>query len=185
MADTPTAEPASIRAGDTLAWRRTLPDYPAGDGWELSYRLIGPAARIDIVASADGDDHLVQVPAVTTAAYPPGDYTWLAYVTRSADRYTIGQGATRVLPDLAAAAGPQDGRSAAQKALDDLRAAMVQWLATSGHVQDYTIAGRSMRFASAAEIQQRIALAEREVARESAALGLAAAAGPRRIAVRF
>jgi hypothetical protein len=43
-----------------------------------------------------------------------------------------------------------------------------------------------MKFASAADIQQRIALAEREVARETAAANLAAGiSAGRRVLVRF
>ncbi|MGZ7215790.1 hypothetical protein ACXWOG_11370, partial [Streptococcus pyogenes] len=72
-------------------WMRLLPDYPASDGWQLSYRLINAHARIDIVASADGDAHRVVIPAATSAAYAAGEYTMVGQVTRSTDRHTIGQ----------------------------------------------------------------------------------------------
>lgn len=182
----PTTEPASLQAGDTLRWQRSLPDYPASDGWVLSYRLINAAARIDIVAAADGDTHSVLVPATTSASYAAGDYTWTAHVTRATERYTVGRGALRVLPDLAAATTNADGRTPAQRALADLRTALLGWLSSQGHVAEYEIAGRRMRFASAAEIQTRIAIAEREVSREAAALGLAGSAQTaRRVLVRY
>ena len=99
MPTIPTTEPAYLQAGDTIHWQRTLPDYPAGDGWVLAYRFINQAARIDVVSVADGDVHQVSISAAATGAYAAGDYTWTAFVTRGADRYTIGQGRTTIRPD--------------------------------------------------------------------------------------
>lgn len=183
MAQTPTTEPTSLQAGDTIRWQRLLPDYPASEGWELSYRLINAATRIDIVATADGDAHQVTISAATSAAYAAGSYTATAQVTRSTDRHTVWQGGITIKPDWAAATTGADARTPAQRALDDLRAALLRWLSTSGHVQEYEIAGRRMRFATAQEIQQRIGIAEREVAREqTAASGKPVA---RRVLVRY
>lgn len=179
-----TTEPALLQAGDTLRWRITLPDFPASDGWTLAYRLINAAATISIVAVADGDAHLVEVPAATSAAYPPGAYTGNRTVTRGTDRFTLAPWSPRVLPDLATALAT-DARGPAQRALDDLRAALLKWLASSGQVQEYEIAGRKMRFASMDEINKRITLAQREAAAEAAAAGLSSAAGRRRVLVRF
>ena len=182
----PTTEPAFIQAGDTTTWQKTLADYPASAGWVLAYRLINSAGVIDITAAASGDDHLVTIPAATTADYAAGAYTWVATVTLATERYTLGRGTVTVQPDLAAQPAGFDARSTAQKALDDLRAALLRWLSTSGHVQEYEIAGRRMRFTTAADIQARIGLAEREVAREKAALRIASGLAPaNRIYVRF
>lgn len=183
MAQTPTFEPASIQAGDSITWQRTLPEHPASDGWQLSYRLINAGARIDIVAAADGDAHLVTIAAAISAAYAPGTYTWLAAATRTTERATVGQGTVTIKPDWAASAGGADARSPAVRALDDLRAALLKWLATSGQVQEYEIAGRRMRFATATEIRERIRMAEGEVNREALTFGGQPPA--RRIAVRF
>ena len=49
--------------------------------------------------------------------------------------------------------------------MDDLRAALATWIASNGQVQEYSVAGRTMKYASAADIQARIQLLEREVAR--------------------
>jgi hypothetical protein len=187
MAQTiPTIEPASVVAGDSIAWRITLPDYPASAGWVLSYVLINAAGKISITSAADGDDHLVSIAAATSAAYASGDYTWQSAVTLGADRYTLSRGSIKIRPNLAAQAAGFEARSTARKALDDLRAALVTWLASNGQVQEYEIAGRKMKYASAADIQSRIAIVEREVAREDAADKLAAGLNPaRRILVRF
>lgn len=182
----PTTEPAILQAGDTIKWRKALPDYPASAGWSLAYRLINAAARIDITAAAEGDDHLVTVAAATSAAWAAGAYTWTAFVTNGSDRYTLGSGTITIRPDLAAMQAGFDARSTARKALDDLRTALAAWLSSNGHIQEYDIAGRRVKFASADDLRARIALAEREVAREDAAERLAAGipAG-RRVLVRF
>jgi len=182
--DIATAEPALLQAGDTLRWRITLPDYPASDGWALAYRLINATATITIAAVADGDVHAVEIQAATSAAYPPGQYTGNRTITRGSDRFTLAPWTVRVLPDLATAIAT-DARGPAQRALDDLRAALLKWLSTNGHVQEYEIAGRKMRFASINEINKRIALAQREAAAEAAAAGLATNAARRRVLVRF
>lgn len=187
MAQTiPTTEPAFVQAGDTVAWTRDLSDYPAS-AWTLKYRLINAAGKIDITATADGDAHRVSVAAATTAAWAAGDYTWQAYVEGgSSERYTVGAGRVTVKPDLAAEAAGYEARSTARKALDDLRAALATWISSNGQVQEYSIAGRTMKYASAADIRARIQLLEREVAREEVAEKLAAGLDPgRRLLVRF
>lgn len=186
MPTIPTTEPAYLQAGDTIQWQRMLPEYPAGDGWALAYRLINATTRLDVVASADGDAHLVTISAATSAAYAAGEYTWTAFVTRAGERFTVGQGRVAIRPDLAAQAAGFDARSEAQRALDDLRSALLKWLSTSGHVQEYEIAGRRMRFASADDIRARLAIAQREVANETAAQRIAAGQSTgRRVLVRF
>ena len=180
----PTSEPQALQAGDTLRWRISLPDFPASDGWALAYRLVNGAGSIAITATPDGDAHTVLVDATTSAAWPAGSYTAVRTVTRAGERHTLAPITLTVRPDYASATSA-DARTPARRALDDLRAALAQWLATSGAVQDYQIAGRSMRFATVDEIQKRITLAERQVAAEAAALGERAPSTPRRVLVRF
>lgn len=186
MADIPSTEPLYIQAGDTVAWTRAIADYPAG-AWTLKYRLINAAAKIDITAAADGDTHSVTVAAATTATWAAGDYTWQAYVEGgSSERYTVASGRVTIKPDLAAKAAAFEARSTARKALDDTRAALATWIASNGQVQEYQIAGRVMKYSSVADIQGRIQLLEREVAREEAAEKLAAGLQPpRRVLVRY
>ena len=184
MATTPTIEPTSLQAGDSVTWRRQLPDYPATDGWQLSYRLINAQARIDIVATADGADYLVVIPAATSALYAPGEYTMVAQVTRSTDRHTIGQQAITIKPDWAAAATGQDTRSTTRKALEAVQA----YLADSNNIKaaEYEIAGRQLRRYSLSEVwahRDRLAF---EVSKEDAAARLAAGLpSNRRVFVRF
>ena len=175
MAQTePTTEPALVTAGDTLVWRRSLADYPAS-AWTLKYRLINAGAKYDITAAASGDEHRVSVSAATSAAWTAGDYTWTAWVEGgSSERYTVGSGKLTVKPNLAAvSAAGFDTRSQAQQALDGLKAALTTYVSSRGHVAEYTIAGRMMKFRSASEIEEQIRFWERELAKEEQAERLA------------
>lgn len=168
-------EPESFTAGDTLSWTRSLADYPASASWVLHYRLINAAAKYDINASASGDDHLVSVSAATTAAFAAGTYTWQAYVTKGAERYTVGTGTVIILRDLAAEAAGFDNRTPARKALDALNAGL-QSFGSNAHVQSYVIEGREMRYRTFADFmaaRDRLALeVRREDDAQRAAAGL-------------
>jgi hypothetical protein len=182
------APPARLRAGDSIGWYAEVPAYPSGHGWSLSYRLIGAAGIIDLTATAEGPvGWRASVDATDSAAWAPGDYDWLALVSRDGERYSMGGGGVvTVLPDLAAATTAQDTRTTAARALADLRAALAIWLATDGHVTEYEIAGRRIAFADAGELRARISLLEAEVAREAQAARLADGLEPRRrLLVRF
>ena len=179
-------EPVIIQAGDTIAWRKHLPNYPASAGWSLTYTFVGQTGKFQIAATPDGSDYAVTVPATTSATWQPGKYRWVATVTRAGERYTVDSGLAVVKPDLTAAPVGTDPRTPAQRTLDDLKAALQKWLSTSGHVREYEINGRRMVFASAADIEARIKIAQRMVAEEQAAERLAAGLNTRRrIMVRF
>ena len=182
----PSTEPAVVTVGDTLAWTKSLADYPASAGWVLKYRLINAAGKIDILATASGSDHAVNVAAATSASYAAGTYSYQCYVEKGLERYTVGTGQIVIKPNLAAQIAGFDARGTWAKALDDLRAALATWVANSGHVQEYEIAGRRMRFASSEDIRKRIAIAEKEAAREAQLDKLAAGQSlGRQVYVRF
>lgn len=136
---TATKEPSIIIAGDTLKWKISLPDYKASDGWVLAYALRG-AAQINITAGADGADHLVQVAAATTAAYTPGNYKWIATVTKAGERYTVAEGYFLVQADLATATSYSDRMLALQTHIDAING----FLAKSHKYSSYAIGGRSL-----------------------------------------
>ncbi len=186
MALIPDTEPAAVTAGDTLTWQKSLPDYPASQGWALSYVLLNAAGKISISSSASGDDHLVNVSAAASAAYAPGSYAWTSFASKSGQRFTVGSGRITIAPDLASAT-TYDGRSNARKALEALESAYIDYLSNGqGHVAEYEIAGRRMKFRNAAEIWQQIEKLKREVAAEDRAARLAAGLpARRRVLVRF
>jgi len=118
----PTAVPATLRAGDTVTWRRSLSYFPASDGWVLTYVLVKSGSQITITASADGADHVVEVPLATTAAWSPGTYTWQERATKAGKTYTNAVGVLQILASFAAATGGLDARTHAQKTLEALEA---------------------------------------------------------------
>lgn len=135
--------PSSVTAGDTLQWRIALIDYLASAGWTLHYRLITALNIYDIPSVADGDDHLVTVPAATSSSYVPAEYRWQTYVSNGIDRHTISNGQIRILPDLAAQSSGYDTRSHARKMLAVIEA----WLETRDPgVAEYQISGRVMKY---------------------------------------
>lgn len=180
----PTTEPTSLTAGDTVAWLKTLDDYPASAGWILAYTLINSTTKITITASASGDDHAVSVAASTSAGYAAGTYAWVAAVTKGSERYTVGSGTVVVNPNLAAAS-TYDTRSAARKALDAADLALATYGAKA-YLQAYEIAGRSQRFQDPGAFMAWRNKLKAEVRNEEAAAAIAAGRRPRnQILARF
>lgn len=180
-----TIEPAAITAGDTVTWSRSLAEYPATASWVLRYALRSDTQSIDIVASASGADHLVNVLPATTRAWVPGSYAWGAYATKGADRFEVGRGVMLIRADLAAV-GPVDARTQAARAVDDLRAALATFKATSGRVRRYRIADREVEFESLGDLLKLLQYWTRELQAEQAAAGVAAGLPAKtKIQVRF
>ena len=182
---TATTEPSRITAGDTLTWLKSLPDFPATAGWVLGYTLINQAGKHTITATASGADHLVSVPAATSAPWPAGLYTWVSSVSKGADRYTLDTGNLTVAPDLAAAVSGFDTRSSARKALEAVNTAMETY-GNKAYLQGYEINGRKQQFHNPGEFMKFRSLLLMEVAREDSAARLSAGLAPlNQIRVRF
>ena len=132
--------PKSIRAGDTLKFTDSVTEYPAGDGWVLSYNLSNKDGFFSIASTASGDKHNFNIPHTSTQNYKTGSFKYAAKVTDGTDVYTISDGTIEVLPDISN--GAADHRHHVQKVLDALEA-MFEGKAT--HDQSYyTIGGRSL-----------------------------------------
>jgi hypothetical protein len=177
-------EPTRVTAGDTVAWSKSLPDYPASAGWVLAYTLINSASKITFSSTASGDEHAISVAAATTAAWAAGAYTWVATVTKAAERYTVGQGSITIAPNLAAAT-TYDTRSSARKTLDAVNTAMESYGAKA-YMQAFEIAGRKQQFHTPGDFLAFRSRLMAEVAREDNAARLAAGLAPRnQVHVRF
>lgn len=115
-------EPLEVAAGDTIQWKRSLPDYSAADGWVLKYALRGPAI-IDITGTADGSDHLIGVDSANSSSWAAGDYVVQGFVEKGTERFTVYSGRVKITPDLAAlSSGTYDGRSHARRVIDAIEA---------------------------------------------------------------
>ena len=143
----PSKEPEAFRAGDTVEWTKSFSDYPANDGWVLTYALRGKTI-INITATASGADHSVNLTAAQTASYNPGDYRWESYLTKSSlsKRHTVADGLITILVNLAGiSTGFYDGRSHVKKVLDSIEA-VIEKRATqedlSTSIDGQTVVGR-------------------------------------------
>lgn len=188
--DSSASPPATLRAGDSAEWVVSLPDYPAGAGWELYYRLLwrtGPA--VTIAAAADGDDHAVALTGAQTASWQAGPATLVWWVVRGEGeaevKVTLDGRLVEILPDLTTAA-THDPRTLNQRALADAQAALAAHMASGrAHVEEYEIAGRRQRFRSVDELRALVEYYQREVATERAHALAAAGVAPGRILTRF
>jgi len=146
-------EPLELTAGDTLHFFKTLGDYKPSDGWALLYSLRGvPASAANWTSTTSGDSHEVTVTAAATSIYLPGIYTIHGYAVKAStgERHRIYRGTLTVMPDLQAAGGDEDFRTAARIAFDNI------WLTIQGRatddILDSSIAGTTIRRLSAQEL---------------------------------
>ena len=184
MATIPTSVPATVRAGDTVDWTISAPDYPASAGWVMSWRLINAAGKIDIDSTAFGDNHAVSVAASTTAGWSAGVYDWVQKAIKGTERRTVAVGTTEVLPDLAAQSSGFDTRTTAKKLLAAVESALLSRASRTD--LEYEIAGRRLKSMSHGELLAARDKLQREVASEDKAARVAAGlpAG-NRVLVRF
>lgn len=180
-----TNEPTTFRAGDSVAWSRSLPEYLPADGWVLKYRLLyASGAAVAITSSASGAEHAVSLTSANTASWAAGSATLVAYVEKGTDRVTLESQQVTILPDLTTAAN-FDSRTQNQKALADLEAALAAYCkAGQGHVGEYEIAGRRMKFRDSNQIVDLINHYKRAVAKERAALAAINGGAPGRVLYR-
>jgi len=186
-------------AGDTLDETVVIPDYPATDGWTLKYffvpRFTTPVqAAIVLTATSSGSDYLLQASPSTTAIWVPGIYSWRRRVEKAGAAQTLDKngnggdwsGEFVLEPDPSTLAQGYDGRTQAAKAVDDLKAAMATFQATSGRVKRYAIGGREMEFETSSEILIMLNRWQIELTREERALSIAKGLGdPNRVYTRF
>lgn len=183
----PTTEPLEITAGDFIAWKRDDlgTDYPTA-AYALTYsaRLDGAGATvINLTANESGNDYLIEVASATSAAWTVGWYTWQAYITRSSDaaRIAIGTGRFELVANRAAAT--TDPRSHARKMLT-LIEALLEGRAVSD-VDQYEIAGRSLKKMNIRELQHWRNNYRAELATEDRKIALAAGRSVQSLGVRL
>lgn len=137
-----TALPDSFPAGTTITYRKSLSDYPAGDGWTFTLYLAG-ANVTSILGVADGNDFVVTIAATVTsgASFEAGLYEWIERVSLSGAVYEIDSGVVSILPDLSTAAAGER-QSWIERSIVVLRAHIEGRMTAA--MQSYMIAGRSV-----------------------------------------
>lgn len=167
-----TTAPSSLRAGDSMSWQTSLPHHTSASGWSLHHRIVWRYTGIDPVNFTGTDtgagQYTTTLNSADTASYTAGPATLITWVQNDTQRQTIGQQALDILPDLTTATS-NDTRSLNRKALDDARAALAAYSASSqAKTESYTINDRSMKFRAVTEIIDLINYYERQVAAETA-----------------
>ena len=198
-----------IVAGDTLSQDIAAPTDADGEAyeastWTLTYRLIprlSTSSVIEITATADGDDYTLAAGAASTATWTAGWYSVSAYVTSGAETYTVEPAFSQVeiLANPRTQVAGFDGRSQAEKALDDALAALADAQAraanvgtsgsASGALVEYMIGERRFKYATADEAVTSMIKAvnfwKTEVGRERNARAMQnGLASPRQVYVR-
>jgi hypothetical protein len=153
MAVTPSSfEPQKLTAGDTVSFVKALADFPAGDGWALTYEVSGPNGQYEFNSAASGNSHLCTVAAATTAGWLPGEYELSGFAVNAttAERVQIYQAQLHVLPNTAAGAAAQ--QTHAQKMITLIEGVM---LGKAGHdILESDIEGTCIKRLSPAELWQ-------------------------------
>lgn len=163
--EVPSSEPAELHAGTTVAWTKSLPDYPATT-YTLTYYFINGSDRLVITASASGTDHAVSVAASATANWKPGRYQWTSYAVNGSTKYRAESGYVEILRDMQAA-HPADVKTHARKVLEAIEA-VLERRATKDQ-ESYAIAGRTLSRTPLADLMALRDKYRVELAREEAA----------------
>lgn len=169
MADSlPSSIPASLAAGDTWRWRVARAAYLASDGWALTTYLRGKGV-LNVPGVPDDDAFVFTVAAAgegSSAAVPPGSYTWVEKAAKDGDVFTVCSGLVTVTPNLATATAGQL-QTHAEKALALVEAALEGRIVSDA--ESYTILGRSISKTPIAELRKLRAQYRAEVLRERGA----------------
>jgi hypothetical protein len=158
-----------FKQGDSGVWN----DQPFVDkngtgydssGYTLKYVLAGPiAAPVTLTAVANGSGWQTTLSTTVSAALTPGTYSWQAQVFATGVRLTLDEGELTVEPDLAAVGANYDGRTQAEIALAQAKAAFATFSQSGGRVRSYTIGHRSMTFDNLADVQAQVTFWKKEV----------------------
>lgn len=169
------AIPRQFRQGDSAVWMdvpfmdRNATEYDS-TGYTLKYVLAGPiAAPVVLTAAANGLGWKTTLNSTTSAGLNPGTYSWTAYafLIATGDRLTVDDGELTVDIDLLSAGGNYDGRSLAQIALAQAKAAFSQFSVSGGAVKMYRIGSREMVFNELSQIQTQVNFWKVEVEKEA------------------
>lgn len=138
--DIPANEPSELVLGTTLQFTKSLPEFPAGEGWTLAYTITNAANAYSVATTASGDDFAVSVAPATTAGWAAGDYQMTAIASKDGAKFRAATAFISLKPDPTSAG---DFRSHAKKVLDSVNA-VIAGRATQDQEQ-LQIANRSLK----------------------------------------
>ena len=152
----PTVEPEVVMAGTDWHWTMELPDYPASEGWTLTYYFRGPSI-LNIVATRVGTTNTYDAKALAAATQNllPGRYSWQGIVTGvagethvarpiaddSGDPETLGE--LTVLQNITTAIAG-DYQTHAEKTLGVIEGEIYNRINNLKSIEAYAVAGRQV-----------------------------------------
>lgn len=178
---TPTKEPTSITAGNTVVFEVSPADYPPSDGWTADYRIVLPDSQVSATVT-DDDQGTFTVRFVASAfqtIVTQIEGRLVGRVTGTIDSVAhvadIYDAPITILPNVVNATGTAS-RSADEIELAAVNAAILAL--TTTNIQSYSIGGRSVQKNDVQKLYIRQAILE---ARIRGAKGY----GPRKRQVAF
>lgn len=185
--------PANLTAGDSANW--TDDPFLAADGmtrldagkYALSYELRGTGAPVTLTAATNGTGWKTAITTTQSAGLAAGVWFWVAILTATGERITVGRGEINIAQDLAAVTSQTfDGRSTAEKALSDAELALANLHASGKKTKKYTIGTRNAEYYTAPELIAAISYWRIRVGNERAAKSISDGLGnPKNLMVRF
>lgn len=176
--------PRHAVAGDTIAWRTSLTDYPSSDGWTLSYafRLQHGSGLLDLTATPLASDYNTTISAASSNYMTPGVWVFSGYVTKLVERYQVQAGTITLTPNLATIDHTVDLRSPAKLAYDN---AMEAWQ-TFSRTKMTTLNGRTYTARDASDLIKYVDRVKADYAQELQHEQFAQSGfNPRKIGVRL
>lgn len=144
----PTKEPDVLYAKDTWKWTKSVPDFSALDGWQLSYVLhnrngtdkLTLAWGQQVTQNGSTSGFSIVVPTTDTGL-AAGNYSWISYLTKAAERFAFEEGALIIRPDYAGATGGSL-KTHDEKVLAAIRA-VIEGRVTAD-IENYQVFGRAV-----------------------------------------
>ncbi len=162
------AEPRKITAGNSYSWTVSSSDYPASDGWVVSYSLSNTNEQFDITSVANGDDHDATILSASSQKYVAGVYDLVGFAVLSGERKIFYSQPCEIKPDPASM---NDHRSYAKRIVDAIEATIEG--KASADAQSLAINGKTLTRYPIADLLVFRDRFKREVATEDAARKLA------------
>lgn len=138
--------------GDTRVW--TVPKLQLSDIESVTLSLLGPSSQ-DIECEKTDKGFEACLTHEISKQLAAGQYTLVAfyYWDEKKSRYSLPLGKLKMV-SLPESGGSYDGRTMAERALEDCQNALAKFNSSGGRVQSYSIAGRSMTFTSITELMK-------------------------------
>lgn len=178
--------PSFIYAGDTVKWSEDQAGERSSAQWAMTCVIKDGtgADHVDLTGAANaagGWDFTIT--DEVTAAWKTSTHYWQIYVTKSGERYTLGQGSIEVKGNIVGAGNTYDGRTQIEKDLDAIETE-IRARATGGATIEYSIGNRSLKKESISALLALRSALRTDLAREKAAKRLSEGVG-RSIGIRF